>query len=197
MTDTIPLELGQIYHIHCRGGKREQIFPEERTYPYFLNLYFKVIAPVADTYAYCLLPDHAHFLVRTRTSEELPQDKEVLEPGKHVAILFDAYTKAINKAYQRSGMLFQGPVGQVRLTSDVHLGHLIAYIHKNPEWHGLVEEFAEWPHSSYDALLGDKPTLLKRDEVLAWFDGRTAFLQFHQQPVLATLVADLALDDPA
>jgi putative transposase len=194
MTDAMPLELGQIYHITCRGEKGEKLFPEERAYPYFLNLYFRAIAPVADTYAYCLLPDHAHFLVRTRTAGELPKDKEVLEPGKHFAIL-GAYTRAVNKAYQRSGRLFQAPVGQVRLTSDVHLGHLIAYIHQDPERHGLVADFVAWPHSSYEALLSHEPTPLKREEVLAWFDGRDAFRQFHEQPVLAALVAGLTPDD--
>jgi putative transposase len=195
MTDTMPLELGQMYHITCRGEKGEKVFPQKRAYSHFLNLYFKVIAPVADTYAYCLLPDHAHFLVRTRTAEEIPKDKEVLEPGKHFAILFDAYTKAINKAYLRSGSLFRRPCGCVWLTSDVHLGHLIAYIHQNPEQHGQVADLGDWPHSSYDALLSHDPTPLKRDEVLAWFDGRTAFQQFHQQPVLAALVAELAPND--
>jgi len=195
MVGALPLELGQIYHITCRGEKGEKLFPEERAYAYFLNLYFKAVAPVADTYAYCLLPDHAHMLIRTKMATERPEDRDVLEPGRHVAVLLDAYTKAINKAYGRSGSLFQRPFGQVWLPSDVHLGHLIAYIHQDPERRGLVEDFAGWPHSSYDALLSHEPTPLKRDEVLAWFDGRAAFRQFHQQPVLAALVAELAPND--
>lgn len=65
-----PLRFGQTYHIYNRGNNRENLFVEPRNYPYFLNLYAKHILPIAETYAYCLLPNHFHFAIRTRTEEE-------------------------------------------------------------------------------------------------------------------------------
>ena len=64
MPDPIPLVPGQYYHIYNRGINGEVIFREERNYPYFLQLYAKYITPIAETYAYCLLSNHFHFLLR-------------------------------------------------------------------------------------------------------------------------------------
>ena len=60
-----PLRFGCYYHIYNRGNNRENLFIERRNYPYFLKLYAKHIQPVAETYAYCLLPNHFHFAIRT------------------------------------------------------------------------------------------------------------------------------------
>jgi hypothetical protein len=201
MTNPTHLGQGQIYHVQARGQAGGDIFFEDRTYAHFVRLYAKTVGPVADTYAYCLLPDHAHLLIRLRTLAETPalaknpRVPKDLEPGHLISILLNAYTKAINNAYGRSGDLFQKPFGRVEVSSDVHLVHLVAYIHQNPERHGRVGDFREWPHSSYHALLSDEPAQVKRQEVLAWFDGPAHFRQFHEYPVIEALIEDLVLDD--
>ncbi len=70
MPNPEPLQFGQYYHIFNRGNNRETLFREERNYPYFLSLFVKHIDPVVDTYAYCLMPNHFHLLVRVKTVEE-------------------------------------------------------------------------------------------------------------------------------
>jgi hypothetical protein len=40
-------------------------------------------------------------------------------------------------------------------------------------------DFRDWPYSSYHALLSDRPTQLRRDEVLDWFNGRIEFDAIH------------------
>ena len=65
-----PLQFGVYYHIYNRGNNRESLFPQERNYAYFLKLYAKYILPVAVTYAYVLISNHFHLLIRTRTREE-------------------------------------------------------------------------------------------------------------------------------
>ena len=65
-----PLDFGHYYHIYNRGNNRENLFVEARNYRLFLELYAKHVVPVADTYAYVMLKNHFHFLVRTRTVEE-------------------------------------------------------------------------------------------------------------------------------
>jgi len=71
MPKLIPLQPGQYYHLYNRGNNRENIFREERNYTYFLRLYAKHIEPVAETYAYCLLRNHFHVLVKIRDAEHL------------------------------------------------------------------------------------------------------------------------------
>ncbi len=60
------LQPSQYYHIYNRGNNRENIFVSEENYRYFLKLYAVHIEPVADTYAYCLLKNHFHVLVRIK-----------------------------------------------------------------------------------------------------------------------------------
>ena len=79
MSSPSPLELGKYYHIYNRGNNGESIFLEDRNYTYFLQLYIKYIEPIALTYAYCLLRNHFHFLIRTKTVAE--QELEYRIPG--------------------------------------------------------------------------------------------------------------------
>ena len=204
MSSPPPLSSDQAYHIYNRGNNREDIFLEERNYRYFLALYARYIQPVADTYAYCLLRNHFHMLVRVRTLEEEREYAETLgvspavipkRPSQEFGNLFNAYAKAFNRAYGRAGRLFQNPFGRVMVTSDAHFQGLIAYIHQNPQKHGLVDDFREWPYSSYHALLSTKPTRLRRDEVLAWFVGRAGFEGTHEGFVDERRVAPLVPAD--
>lgn len=197
MTSPPALQYGVYYHIYNRGVNRENIFREERNYPYFLKLYARYIEPVAETYVYCLLRNHFHALVRIRDAETLKVSEtfRVLNPSHQFSNLFNAYAKAINKAYERTGSLFQHPFGRVAVTSDAYFTCLVAYVHHNPQKHRFVDDFREWPYSSYQALLSYKPTRLKRDEVLEWFQGREQFVAFHQMDVDERRIAPLIPDD--
>ncbi|MEJ2736429.1 MAG: hypothetical protein P8189_23160, partial [Anaerolineae bacterium] len=72
--------------------------------------------------------------------------------------LFIAYAKAFNKAYRRTGGLFESPFKRKRVDNDRYFTYLVVYIHRNPEKHGLVDDFRHWPHSSYEAILSTKPS---------------------------------------
>jgi len=188
MSKPVPLQYGKYYHIYNRGNNRENIFFEKRNYRHFLELYAKHIVPIADTCVYCLLRNHFHFLVRIKTVEE-QETLRVLKPSQQFGNLFNAYAKAINKAYNRTGSLFQNPFGRIEVDSDAYFTWLVIYIHQNPQKHGLVDDFRTWPHSSYQTLLSTEPTRLKRDDVLAWFGGVDNFVVLHQQEVTERKVA--------
>lgn len=190
MAKQIPLVYGGYYHVYNRGNNRENIFIEERNYAYFLNLYTKYIVPIADTYAYCLLRNHFHFLIWIRSEDELRAQSptslhpaglspQLSDPSQRFGAFFDAYAKAINKAYNRTGSLFQHPFGRIRVTSDEYFAHLVRYIHFNPQKHGFVTDFREYPYSSYNALLSNKPTHVARTQVIEWFGGKPAFIAAH------------------
>jgi putative transposase len=204
MSITIPLEPGKFYHIYNRGNNGENIFIAERNYGYFLNLYFRHIEPVAETCAYGLLRNHFHACVRIREErpgrfstdheqvpivskatqiarpDEIVKTCQVCTPSQACSNLFNAYTKSINKAYSRTGSLFEKPFQRREITSAQYLLRVIHYIHWNPQKHGFVTDFRDWPFSSYHALLSDKPTYLQREQVLDWFSGRLEFDAVHQ-----------------
>ena len=67
----IPLEKGNYYHVYNRGNNREVLFKENKDYEYFLHLYDKYIPLIADIYAWVLMSNHFHFLVRIKDEEEI------------------------------------------------------------------------------------------------------------------------------
>ena len=60
----------------------------------------------------------------------------------------------------------------LEVTSERYCMRLVHYIHFNPQKHGFVADFREYPYSSYRAFFSDKPTKLEQSRVLAWFGGR-------------------------
>jgi REP element-mobilizing transposase RayT len=197
MQANIPLEPGHYYHIFNRGNNRENIFFEERNYRYFMQLYQKYILPVCDTFAYCLMRNHFHLLVQVKEIEG--QTSEVLKTSEvpirqHFSNFFNSYAKAINTAYDRTGSLFQNRFGRVEVDSDRYLTQLIHYIHFNPQKHGFVDDFREYPYSSYQAIVSEKPTHICKDKVLKWFQGKDNFIQIHdilcEEAVIRHLVSE-------
>ncbi len=210
----IPLQYGLTYHIFNRGNNRENIFLEERNYRYFLQLYAKYIEPIAGTYAYCLLRNHFHFLVRIKDltggpPESLKTDDplghlsglvELPNPSRHnpsrqFSHFFNAYTRTTNQTYHRTGALFQRPFGRIPVTTGAYFARLIVYIHQNPQKHGFVADFRDWPYSSYHSLLSDKPTHLQRDTVLSWFCGPQNVAAMHLPDMRDSEILALAPED--
>jgi hypothetical protein len=74
------------------------------------------------------------------------------KPSQHFSNLFNAYAKAINKAYQRTGSLFEKRFGRIEVTSDAYFCSLVFYIHFNPQKHQFVNDFRQWSCSSYNTL---------------------------------------------
>ena len=170
-----PLQPSQFYHIYNRGIDGQPLFREQRNYPCFLELYAKYIEPIAETYAYCLLSNHFHLLLRIKDAETGP----VLQPSRQFNNLFIAYAKAFNKAYGRTGGLFESPFKRSLVDHDGYFAYLVVYIHRNPRKHGFVDDFRLWPCSSYQAILSSQPTRIQRATVLDWFDGRPGFEEAH------------------
>ncbi len=189
MTTYPSLEAGRYYHVYNRGNNREDLFREPRNYDFFLERYARHVAPVVDTFAYCLLRNHFHLLIRVRPEADWPDARG---PARRFANLFSSYAKAINNAYGRTGSLFQKRFGRIEVTSERYLAHLVCYIHHNPQRHGFVDDFRTYPYSSYRALLAaGRPTRLRRDEVLAWFGGADGFRAAHAAGDAASRAAPL------
>ena len=167
-TDPAPLQAGVIYHIYNRGVNSETIFREKRNYAYFINLYVRHIQPVADTYAFCLLPNHFHLLIEPKKNLS-----GLRTPSQAFSNVFNAYAKYINIAYQRTGPLFERPFKRIPVKDSPYFLRLLVYIYQNPQLHGLIDDFRDWPYSSYDVLSGNQPTFIRRDVIWKWFGDVT------------------------
>lgn len=199
MTSPQALLLGQFYHVFGRGIGGETIFRNKDDYRRFLQLYAKHIEPVAKTYCYNLLPNHFHSLIRTKEpDEQVHSAPSVLlprEPSQHFSNLFNAYAKYFNLRYQRSGSLFQRPFGRIEVTSARYFSTLLVYIHRNAQYHGILEDYREWPYSSYHTFLSKKISRLQRAEALSWFPDPEIFAERHRLGVNPNDIAFLVPED--
>lgn len=188
----------QLYHIYNHANGNENLFRETENYLYFLRQWGKYISPVAETLAYCLMPNHFHCLVLIKKHEEIEATFGKFETfqkleyllSKQFANFFSSYTQAYNKRYNRKGSLFAPNFKKKEITSNDYITKLIAYIHTNPIHHGFTQNLSAWRFSSYETILSEKPTKIARQRVLNWFGGKPAFQDFHQS-YLNTLPSEL------
>jgi putative transposase len=181
MTYHDKLHFGHTYHIYNGGNNKEALFKEERNYYYFLDLYKKYIHPIAHLYAYCLLPTHFHFLVRIKEWERIEyciHDESQI--WTQFRTFLGTYTKAINKAYKRSGHLFEGRYSRKIIRKGEYFYRLIVYIHQNPQNHGVVLDYKNWPFSSYTAYIRKDRRSLVAKEVLFDEDLYTTIVETHE-----------------
>jgi putative transposase len=174
-----PLENGKYYHIYNRGINSDILFKENDNYEYFLRLYDTHIDPIAETYAWCLMKNHFHFLVRIKDINELNIEKKI-QPSQSFSNLFNAYTKAFNKSYNRHGALFERPFKRKEINHNKYFQNVIAYIHNNPVHHNICDHPLNYPWSSYITCLSDKTTKLKRKEVIEIFEDIENFKYVHE-----------------
>ena len=178
------LEPGGTYHVFNRGNNKEDIFKEDRNYIFFLELMKKYLLPYADIYTYCLMKNHYHLLLRFKETLEVNRTSEVfktsdiIKPHRALANMLTAYSKSVNKAYNRCGSLFQQHPKKRRITDKNYFVQTVAYIHMNPVKHGFTTSL-DYPYSSYRTIISDKPTLLRRDVVLYYFDDVENLIAWH------------------
>jgi len=194
-TNTKILRASTVYHIYNRGINSDTIFSEEKNYAYFLSLYSKYIPQIADTYAYCLLGNHFHFLIKTKSEHEiisafqttkerkkfLKYDEATYHISNQFSKLFNSYVQAYNKMYKRTGALLENPFRRIEVDNNRYFTALVYYIHSNPAKHGICNDFTQYQHSSYSAYIIEKKTQLKKDEVFDWFDNKDEFVKFHSK----------------
>jgi len=185
-----PLLFGHYYHIYNRGIDSCNLFKESDYYEYFLTLYDQQISPVADTFAWVLMPNHFHFLVRIKDLRGI-KDLTGFEnlsglsrlPSQHFSNFFNAYTKAVNKRFLRHGSLFERPFKRKLIEDREYLKQVILYIHNNPMHHGFCDHPMNYPWSSYLTCISIKPTKLQRESVIGWFDDTASFKYLHNQKI--------------
>ncbi len=201
-----PLEYDRLYHIFNRGNNYENIYTDNNDYRIFMELYDIYIDAIANTYAWCLLKNHFHILLKIKKenkigylnsddihSGELKKKWKTYFPEKpnrnfqkkpnptgQFQHLFASYTKYFNKKYGRSGSLFTKNFQRIKVDNEKYFTNLIVYIHNNPVKHGFTKHAMNYTWSSYQNLLSNNKTKLKREDVLYSFHDLENFRYMHQ-----------------
>jgi len=198
------LEFGKVYHIYNRGVNKMPIFRSQSNYQFFLKLYFERVGPMVDTYAWCLMKNHFHFMVRVKTRKEIvnqlsavmePDRLIGLNPSKQLSNLFVAYALAFNKQEKRKGTVFERPFGRIEVDSLKYFKDLVVYIHRNPVHHGIVESPKDYEWSSFHNYFSVNPSGIQRDMVMSWFDSTINFKANHRKIQDITDFENYIIDD--
>lgn len=176
------------YHIFNHANGDEDLFREPENYRYFLQQYYKYINGIADTYAYCLMPNHFHLLVRIKTKEaittHLPGFKNLAGVAasnllsKQFSNFFNGYSKAFNKKYERRGSLFLKNFTKKEILQKDYLSAVILYIHLNPVKHGFTRRPENWKWSSYHNFHLDRLPFLN-----ALFENAANYFKLHEDKI--------------
>ena len=168
---------GVLQHVIARGIERGKIFLDEKDYQFFTDRLGKLLLGTQmDCFAWVLLPNHFHLLVRTRPTP-LPT---------FMRRLMTAYADYYNRRHHRAGHLFQNRYKSIICEEDAYFLELVRYIHLNPLRKRLVknlEELEKYRWCGYGALMGREEVLWQKvNEVLGYFGQRVwkARLKYRQ-----------------
>lgn len=204
-----PLQPDTSYHIFNHANGFENIFREPENYRFFMEKYQLYISPIAETYAYCLMPNHFHLVVRIRKrdviaglilksnnnnnninifpkvqnfgkDEFIIRDSEIEKYlSKQFANLFSCYTQSFNKVNHRRGSLFIKNFKREPITSKEQFLNSVIYTHRNPIHHGFRDRFEDWPYSSYFGIISNDEPAVEIGKLLKLFGGLDHFKQKH------------------
>ena len=152
-----------LYHVYNQGNDKQIIFSGNEDYLIFLRIVKKNIFPHAEVIAYCLMPNHFHFLICTdeRVDRFIKQGGLLIDPLTNgFRKLLSGYARIYNNHNNRSGSLFRQKT-KVKCLSDISIVrdsgkklqdyyfNCFHYIHQNPYRAGLVNKLEDWECSSF------------------------------------------------
>jgi len=202
------------YHTFCKSVGNVDLFKDSVDKYHFLQWYFLFLGPFVDTYFFNLLDNHVHFAIKIKSEEKIVETlsqyhPELLIPthqkflkrkcslhtliAKQFQRLFIKYTIYYNKNYLRKGHLFVRPFKRKHVVDSRHFARLMVYIHANEVHHKISKTFENSKWSSYNEILGYKPTKIMRTQILALCGGRQKFILLNKQ--MALRYSDLDFED--
>ncbi len=120
------------------------------------NLLFNRDENIVDIIAYCLMPDHYHFLVKIKFKKFFIPLFSKIE---------NSYSRFFNEKNKRRGPLWQSRFKKVIIESNEQLLHTVRYIHLNPVTDNLVKKPEDWEFSSYRFYISSNKLFRSKKEI--------------------------------
>lgn len=191
----------ELYHVYNRGVDKRIIFNNQFDYRRFLNIlnyyqfsenkmrysYFltmnaddqiKILKKLSkdsqrlvEIHCFCLMPNHIHLLL-----------KQTVENGITMFMkkVTDSHSRYFNTKNKRSGHLFQGNFGAVRIENTEQFIHVGRYIHLNPVAAFLIKpnKLHLYRYSSYPEYINLKNGFTNTSEMLSLFKNSESYIKF-------------------
>ena len=148
-------EKDKIYHIYNRSN--QTVFYSNENYLFFLEKVKKHLFPVCEILAWCLMPNHFHFMIIANNLSiaklKEPHRKNIMVLSKNIGTMLSTYTQSINKQQNRIGKLFAHNTKAICLNdtkgNENYAKYCFNYIHKNPYSANLVKRIEDWEFSFF------------------------------------------------
>jgi putative transposase len=136
---------GYIYHVLNRGNGRQIVFLKPGDYRAFMNLMMEALQRYKiEMYAYCLMPNHFHQVVRPLRAVQLSQ---------YMQWLMTSHVRQYHAHYKSSGHVWQGRYKSFLIQEDTHFLAVMRYVEANPVRAHMVRSAREWFWSSHRGTL--------------------------------------------
>lgn len=140
---------GALHHVIVRGIERRKVFRSDYDRENIVSRLGKLIPETGmDCFAWTLIPNHFHLLLRTGS----------VPICVFMSRLLTGYAGWFNRKYKRHGQLFQNRYKSFLCQEDAYLKELVRYIHLNPLRAGMVSDMNELdkhPWCGHGVLMGN------------------------------------------
>ena len=132
-------------HIITQGIKKEYIFNTDVYKREYMKLVREKFSEAENLYllCYCIMDNHAHFLIYTEDISEL---------SKAMSKINCSFAQFYNKKEDRVGYVFRNRYNSQEIKDEKHLYNTVAYIHRNPVKARIVKKMEQYPYSSYNYI---------------------------------------------
>ena len=202
-----PFIPGQYYHVVFKSIDGILLFRDENDYAVFLERLAQFTGFVFDTWAYCQLSNHAHFIIKINSLESVLKSIAVTDKTKQTSAMtklllhsndsgvFDtmlerqmnsfmvSYANFCKNKYHHHGGLFQRPFKRIQIDTDAYLQMAIIYVHANTVKHKTFNNYKTYGHSSYGAIIKSNRFYCATTAVLGFFGGLDKFVLLHEEQI--------------
>ncbi len=201
------MEFNTIYHVFNHANGRENLFTGNHSYNLFLEKVEEYLLPVAEVYAYCLMPNHFHVLLRIRSEKEVADalvlwgdlkavkrakqarpkpkpNKNIMTPkafvSKSFSNCFNAYSRIYNLSNSRYGSMFIKNFKRKPVEDHAYFARVLFYIHHNPVKDKFTDKMEKWYWSSFNAYFRNRKSFISKGYPIKFFGNRKQLLEYHE-----------------
>lgn len=195
----------EYYHIVCKSIDGLLLFQDMQDYNTYKQRFKIFMGGFLDVWSFCLLTNHTHHIIKTKTTESVYQFIQEVPNKVRTNTMKDfcgdsenkfyfnkmierqmnsflvSYANYINNKYDRKGGTFQKPFKRIKIDGEAHLQQAIIYTNANAQKHQVVNDYKQYPFSSYLPVVENDKHWVDSKSVLEFFDGVKNFISVHNQ----------------